>query len=111
MIDTKFKLYFDGWEPEFYTLAEMIDNREANGYKYISQYIGLQDKKGIDIYEGDILLGMGIVCKVIYDEEYSHFTFLILSNGFKVEISKNKIDVVGLIIIGNIYENPELLND
>lgn len=72
----------------------------------LMQYIGLKDKNGKEIYEGDILEQYGSIGKVIYEDDR-----------FYVDWDKEP-GRVGLFegctrgrnkIIGNIYENPELL--
>lgn len=77
------------------THGECIDKFDDD---VLMQFTGLLDKNGKEIYEGDILRGLGKVyfhqgkfC-VEYGEEWGW-------------ISKNAE------IIGNIYENPELLTN
>lgn len=102
------------------TLCKGTEKRFA-----VMQYIGLNDKNGNEIYEGDILCNdeyqtwewRGVV-------KFSHGVFGVewLSNvksksmvgswGQKHNLRKLDDDIVERqIIIGNIYENPELLSE
>ena len=71
----------------------------------LMQFTGLKDKNGKEIYEGDIVCGMRGVIGVC---EFYHGRFAIkYFEGIRLTfIYENKDDVE---IIGNIYENPELL--
>ena len=78
----------------------------------VGQCTGLKDKNGKLIYEGDILLSLatkshiGVVC---WDKEKAYFKINgkgIAYNALQTFCSKNAFEV-----IGNIYENPELLEE
>lgn len=73
----------------------------------VGQYTGLTDKNGKKIFEGDIVdiltenEEIGIV-------EYDDGGFQVEANGFIVDFHTN-INGTDLEVIGNIYDNPELI--
>ena len=78
----------------------------------IQQYTGLKDVTGKDIYEGDILK-----CKQTTDwlEPFNNISYYKHVVKFQI-LPSGESDISGFIripidreIIGNIYENPELL--
>ena len=74
----------------------------------LMQYTGLKDKNGVEIYEGDILSGWigshwhsgedKFEEVVKYDEKTASYNFAAI-----------EVRYGDLRVIGNIYENPELL--
>ncbi len=85
------------------------------------QYTGLKDKNGREIFEGDIL-----IYKLDYNEsqggqldneiDYVHFDHATFFWGNKLKCALNeyltgKNNTVDLEIIGNIYDNPELIKE
>ena len=91
---------FDGestlGEPELNNLHNLV----------LMQYTGLKDKNGVDLYEGDIL----------QSEHYFKYKVVFKGDCWRCDPLKNnrlKNRFIGrdLKIIGNIYENQELLED
>lgn len=75
----------------------------------LSQFTGLQDVNGKEVYEGDILVSTseknGNVYKIIYDTDLCSFMLSFKTLAHYIESHSE------LKIIGNIYENPELLHE
>lgn len=93
-------------EPFYYT--QWIDFDEIE----LMQYTGVPDKNKTDIYEDDIL--QFDVCsykyRVYWDKEQCSYKMQNISVGFEWDI----LDLAlfkshALEVIGNVYENPELL--
>lgn len=68
------------------------------------QFIGLLDKNGKEIYEGDILDEDGFRFKVVFEEKNARF--FLKSIGCIQHPQWNR--GIKMEIIGNIYENPDL---
>ncbi len=134
MREIKFRAWFEGhmyevakldfWgDPEQATcdLAGPGENGEGEeffdiyvGEVELMQYTGLKDKNGKEIYEGDIVenstqtVYLGHKYEVVWNKNYAGYQ--LMSNGFASNIPLIQ-NFMSYKVIGNIYENPELLEE
>jgi len=71
------------------------------GEEIYLRYIGLKDKNGTGIYERDIVRKSGHMCVV---------TQLVIAK-WLIEEDRMNSSMSCAEVIGNIYENPELMED
>ncbi|MGF9909544.1 YopX family protein [Brevibacillus porteri] len=78
----------------------------------IMLFTGLIDKTGVEVFAADILqVPHDDGCyhlKVTYDEEYARFWFIDEADGDHC-YAPDEFDVAEILVIGNTYANPELL--
>ena len=71
--------------------SKWVENMRL-GYGELMQYTGLKDKNGKEIYEGDIINMSGANFPVTYESQSFYPSLMYLGE-----------------VIGNIYNNPELI--
>ena len=89
---------------------DVVSYRNFNDIE-LMQYTGLKDKNNKEIYEGDILFeSFG---EKYYKVVFENGSFKAEFEGDFEEYSFNLIDIVaqGCEVVGNIYENPELIKE
>lgn len=115
MREIKFRAWYGKFKQmsvPFNPIFEPMSWRKEDGDVFM-QYTGLIDKNGKEIYEGDYVafnlggLRMGERHEVFYSE--AEAMFLLAPNGNK-EIPATAFVRGEMHIIGNVYENPELLH-
>lgn len=73
----------------------------------LMQYTGLKDKNGTEIYEGDVLAAQG---QVIWNDEEHQWSAIDLNWNDRREWHELEYLTSPFEVIGNIYENPELVD-
>ena len=89
-----------------------LDKRREG--RYLMQYTGLHDKNGKEIYEGDIIKTFGLLDNITGPVEFSDYklTWQIHPSHWNEDVGFELFDIrVHLEVIGNIYENPDLLEN
>lgn len=75
----------------------------------LMQYTGLKDEYGDEIYEGDIVTLHNRKHRVIFNTEGARF--VLRNDEFELEITFINHNNERMEIVGNIYENPELIEE
>lgn len=124
--DEEFNVMYSGYEIEcednldaWLSYGELVTYRIDDGvYEQLKtlQYTGLLDSKGNEIYEGDILKinKLKFECSVLLPENLN-----VKYYGGMFQLYRGDENLMGLHlgyieeceVIGNIYENPELLKN
>jgi uncharacterized phage protein (TIGR01671 family) len=100
---------------EFRAFGQMIkDWRDYKEGEYfyddsqtLEQFTGLTDKNGVKIFEGDVFkLG---VEKEVFEVRFEHGCYMAFCNGKQYGLI-GELQMCFINIIGNIHDNPELIN-
>lgn len=75
----------------------------------LMQFTGLTDKNGKEIYDGDWLKdSLGRLHKMVWSDTEARFQLRFFEVDWQI---RHIVDARTMEVIGNIYENPELLNE
>ena len=110
---------FRAWDKETKTMngmAEIYRNRDQEIELHprdenilLMQSTGLKDKNGKEIFEGDIVLVLDSPYTVFYDNERGSYRLKPHDDRWNVDYMSNFSHGGNFEVVGNIYENPELL--
>ena len=121
MVNSRYK--FRAWDKENKEMVEvellgkgvlLIKDGEWENIEdfEVMQYTGLKDRNDKEIYEGDLLQHPnGTIAEIQYSDYLAAFVAVYVQNG-NTEIDYLDKEIINeCIIVGNIYENQELLED
>ena len=104
------------WMDEEGNAIRAVFTLENKTYLKWTQWTGLSDNNGVEIYEGDIVSysdyyigdfdipsGKGVV-------EFDNGEYIVSGPEFAPKLCSEEIENEHIEIIGNIYENPELVD-
>lgn len=97
---------------EFESIGYGITNLRGADKIELMQSTGLCDKEGTEVFEGDILhhqIQTEYTFIVKYDKDKGRWYGDGLSRTYRIDITKEFLPYYK--VIGNIYENPEFLED
>ncbi|MEC3942746.1 YopX family protein [Enterococcus mundtii] len=80
----------------------------------LMQSTGLEDKNGVEIFEGDIIKNSnGLTGYVTYLQQEAGFVVVLKKSDYRLghrNTGESYAEATNHEVIGNIYENPELLD-
>lgn len=101
----------ENWTCPIIWIEEEKDWLHFDDYECIMQSTGLKDKNGKEIFEGDIVK----MAKDVYSEPTYYKVVRHRGGAYRLESKQHGCELwlrhTDCEVVGNIYENPELLED
>ncbi len=113
MIDLQGNVYITGNTGELCNCGCSAQYINLTKEVELMQYTGIRDKNGKEIYEADIVKVVtdkkGVIGEVVYIAEET--AFCVKAKGFEIFPLGFLNNWFEIEVLGNIYENPELLEE
>jgi len=100
------EIKFRAWHKDTLKMAYDVTPFQRDSKTEVMQYTGLHDKNNVEIYEGDLIRTDGFSDGLSIPVVWRDFGFQIGEHGICPLYPRKDYEV-----IGNIYENPELLKE
>ena len=91
--------------------ATVLGSYGAVDPETVGQYTGVTDKNGTKIFEGDIVKYGDTVHNVVFEQRNGTAYFGLVYSTLETLSFGYYQDLKQIEVIGNIYDNPELLGD
>lgn len=103
------EIKFRVWNTDYNEMWSWKDVKQSTPFQYVEeakniiflQYTGLNDKNGVEIYEGDLLKN-NETWEVIYAPTLARF---VVRNSCGEEENMSLLAILKFEVVGNIYEN------
>jgi len=106
-------IIFNGsWYEDYRAFEDDISNKDIPKNNYLMQYTGLKDKNGKEIYEGDIVSHHNGLASMFKNESVKFWEGAFIAGKATSDNALVNFNVPNYVeVIGNIHENPELLEN